>query len=313
MRRRLLGVSTQKLLLPFIQTYSAEECTKILSDLSQEMKDARVAVARQMAYGGLESAPDMTGAGADGLDAENGGNANGEALPGKSLVRRVHDATVGSVVVGYGRISQLTFVPGLRKLGSAKGKKSRVEVFRAALGTWPLLFTERQEHHHFLRLRLDVNIFEELLVKYGSAEGALPVFGDTTLWEPMWNEKIEGGNDWDWGEYYPADEAQFSETQTDARTPAGELVETVNLRALKAYAEQGVDRRPTSLSAFIMRCESHGKRNGDVVSVRIEYYQKYGLPSRRYALGPSTQWLTREARSAAFYPHGTDLDVRNCH
>jgi hypothetical protein len=106
-------------------------------------------------------------------------------------------------------------------------------------------------------------------------------------------------------------------TQWPERTPADELVECVNLTALKAYAALGTDRRPAGLAAYIDRRDREGQddpvRGPGFKTLSVKYFRKCDLDGRQYAFGIAGQYLTREARAVAFSPHCVVFDVTNCH
>ena len=252
------------------------------------MKERRLSFVRLMANGGLVP----FNATPDGFQGEAAGAGPSRAKQ-PDLARRVHAATAGSRVIGHGKISQLTFVPGQR--GPTKGKEKRWDVFRKALNTpeTAFLFVERApETRAFDRLNIDVCLFDELLKKHGGPQ----TFGGVRSWR-AWRglEGLVGGwnpNDILFGQ---GDDDEFAGlSQTTDRVEADTLLEVVNLAILKAYAALGQDRRQAALTNYMQHCERCGELNGDFVSVPVKYYRKFGLPGRRCAWGPSVHWLTKD-------------------
>ena len=90
------------------------------------------------------------------------------------------------------------------------------------------------------------------------------------------------------------------------------MLEVVDLASLRRYAAQQEDRRPDCVDAYIDRLEREGQKQGNYVTLRVQYYRKHGLPGRLYAIGPSLQKLTKEARAAAMDGFTYALDACNC-
>ena len=93
---------------------------------------------------------------------------------------------------------------------------------------------------------------------------------------------------------------------------AVETLEVVDIAGLRTYAAKQVDRRQDMLVAYISRLEQEGQAQGKYVPLRIKYYRKHGLPGRLYAMGPSLQNQTKEARAAAMDGFTYALDACNC-
>ena len=81
----------------------------------------------------------------------------------------------------------------------------------------------------------------------------------------------------------------------------GSFTEVVNLEALKARAQQQVDRRQSALCEYIAKIERDGVRDEEwpgMICHEVKYYRKHGV-GRRYAIGWSLQHMTEESRDWA--------------
>jgi hypothetical protein len=183
-------------------------------------------------------------------------------------------------------------------------KKTRLEVFKAAVEEFPALFELTDNGTAFKRLDIDVKKLEAILDRSGVDE-----FGSFSSWLTVWDARREL-------------RAQFGDAETamdhdaDLEYAVGDVAcgfldEVVNLRALRKYARSERVRDRGVVEQYIRRCETEGTLVGDYATVRVSYYRKYGLPGRKYARGPALQKCERGARDAAQDSLIQSHDIRN--
>lgn len=116
-----------------------------------------------------------------------------------------------------------------------------------------------------------------------------------------------------WGEEEDQEEDEAS------KQPADLIVEVFNYEALIEKLDGQQVAKPALALAY-----THGasRTDGDAASRPVQYYRKHGIPGRRYAKWPASQWMKTADKKIAFCtePHAlgaagskcVDVDIDNC-
>ena len=103
------------------------------------------------------------------------------------------------------------------------------------------------------------------------------------------------------------------------RIIAKTITEIVDLQAIKVYArnitrkEQNswyIKKRQQSIWSYIHYVEENGEDYNGLKKNEVKYYRKNGI-GRRFAKGPSMQFMSREVRTLAFQNISFDVDMVN--
>ncbi len=202
-------------------------------------------------------------------------------------------------------VQKQSYIPGWFVFRSKKGKPSRVDNFRTAIGEFPFPYRETPEG--FLRLDLNLGHFTELLTKVDWS-----ACGRWQEWGAMWDSQSSALRLFCDEALPPHKEEMDSPSDTEADTVACQLDEIVDMASLTRYACLGTDRRPDDLEVYTNRCNREGVWHGRYVSLTVTYVRKHGLLGRRDGCGPCLQRLTREARAAAMDGLTYSCELCNC-
>ena len=87
--------------------------------------------------------------------------------------------------------------------------------------------------------------------------------------------------------------------------------ETVDLKALRTYAESSNKNENKKMQQYVNYFEENGIDVGEgLKKIEVSYYRINGV-GRRYASGPSLQRLSKQARKVAFQNLGFEIDMVN--
>ena len=287
--------------IPFMQKFTVAETTDFITKPHKDLLATTTAFVQQMANGGLK--PYVVPA----TSAED--QPSHEYVQAMEACIRVHkNMEISARTIKEAALNKLSFLAGTSK--KIPNKETRAQLFSKAVEIFPFLFRRIGGTWSFKKSELDLEKFERV---YSSYIRAIP--GDWQQWGVLWDvldeyEQEPQADNYDEEGINPFDDGA-------GNTLVEHLLEVVNLEDLKAYAAKGTDRRLAQLRTYIQRIESEGQLHHELgngyVAIKVGYYMKHGLPGRRYAIGPSAQKFTKEARAIAFGKHALDVDLRNAH
>ncbi len=219
---------------------------------------------------------------------------------GAVMLQKVHETFQNRRVIMEYQILKHSSILGLSRNTGKVNKKSRVDVFLEAL-------------------HLPGNFFFDKLTDTSYARAP---FRSWALFQELDEEKF--GSPMSWKSYqgrgkHANDSGQPAHSFLD--TPGQEeeadhdhqVLECAHLDRLREYQALGIDRRPQELDKLI-RAAAGGADIGDGYrAFSVAYHRVGGMPGRRYAIGPSLQKITREARAVAVRGLCKDLDFPNSH
>ena len=128
------------------------------------------------------------------------------------------------------------------------------------------------------KLDLNVRKFNDSVAKHGADKvGRLEDHGNVFEIKDLWEARLCQMEI----EYEHWLDFVCDPDEDEADSVAGQLVETVNLEALRSYAGEGIDDQQEVLDEYLARLEREGE---DVpgkpghVSLKVTYKRKHGLP-----------------------------------
>jgi len=240
----------ERYLLPFDKDYSDNECLRMLDDLGKidaKLVTDQTWLARKLC--GMGAAPNDHKA----IDVAD------------ALVRRVHKETRNAPIIRLAAITELDFVPGLKKLErSTKGKQSKVEKFEeAVLESKIKVFQVGDRRSCFKKMMVDLDVMEKCVGHHGGAA----VFGDWSTWGDTFELAEEQKDcpaltDEDLRQLYTLHKPNYLRPVVAKlqRLSVAALPERVNLKLLRAYAQRGVDPSQQLLDKTIGRYNEQGHR-----------------------------------------------------
>ena len=200
--------------------------------------------------------------------------------------------------------SRRTLIPGAylseekQRRSGAGPAKSRATHFGEVVEKRPWLWG-RHNDAQFRRLDVDLARFETLYDQLGGAS----VFGENVDSRITLFDKRNARQP-------VCAVGDHADLPGGTSAVADALWERVDKRNLITYAEKKVDRRQELLDEYVNRVAAAGIQDGHLWKVRVEYYRPRGAPGGKYAIGPSLQKLTREARAHALGGFAFDVDIK---
>jgi hypothetical protein len=285
-------------LLPLLQEYSVVDMQNFLSDPGDDLVAATLKLVQQMAAGGMQVA-----------------NGVGDESVLTDCIKVLSDfhKTVqvkGTVVKKY-LVRTNAEIPGHQRLTARDGKPSKIDNFKKYVEKYPYLFKETDDGNGYYKLDCDLTLIDTLLEKYGKdvmgeiCEHPI-VFDVANFCFDMPDQDCDDDN---------ADNGAPMLTQMDADSAAGKCIEVVDLEALQTYIKTK-DKRNTAVKAVANYIKKVG-RDGSTddrfpgkVCHEVAYIRKFGIPGRRYCVGPSLQTIGREARAVACSSTSLDCDFQ---
>ena len=304
--------------LPFMERHTEEDCVRILEEPPESVLQKSKDFVVWMASDQLPTREEATGSVGGEADVAGGAAATPRKSAGQTMVEAVHKHYAHERFIRIAELERNRGLPGAAR-SSKFGKKTRADHLREACRDYPyLLRYQASRPMGFLRLNIDLEKFDVLMAMHGSDK-----FGTFESWgvvfelrDALLSKHFSATEITDVG----PEEAAAPEDPAD-RTICT-LTETVNLSRLESVALAEARARETEaasvdgaalrmLQAYIARCRAEGRCYGMYCDLDVQYYVKFGLPSRRYPRGPSLAKLSKRYKAVACDALCFSVDQKN--